>query len=98
MELIKKGNITAGDYIKADYWKVTYFQTTGLSEETYRDNDGAKGKMIFAKRWFDFDKKGNFIGIDEKRKCMIYNAFKYYKLTEEEFLKIVGKYLIADKL
>jgi hypothetical protein len=97
MEIISKGNIKVGDYIKAVYWKTTYFQVTG-----FIDSDGtissSTNEVLFAKKWFDFNKNGNFIGIDRIRSRMNYHNFKYYRLTEEEYFKIVGKYLIADTL
>ena len=109
MKRIKFEKIKKGDYIKAvisdkqykankeakysDFWKSTYFQVTNISNES--------GTVeIETNKWTDFDDDGKYLRVLEQWDSLSTNnnCNMFFKLTEDEYRRKVGKYLIASNL
>ena len=93
MEEIKFEDIKAGDYIKAIAfekldWVVTYLVVERINKEA-----------IVTGCFFDFDNEGNFVKMYKLHGTIRESwKIKYYRLTEKEYINIVGKYMITENL
>jgi hypothetical protein len=110
MKRIDTEDIKEGDYIKAvisdkqyeenlknkipdNIWKVTYLKVDYI--EFYKEEET---KELGTDVWVDFDEKGNFMRVLRNKNTIYCNDVICYKLTEEEFARDVGKYLILNVL
>jgi hypothetical protein len=95
MEEIKEECIRTGDYLKAvrnrnecnD--KITYFKVESVSKE-----------RLHSYMWINFNVDLELIEVDTTKvvAIMLGGHFKFYKLSQEEYCKAVGKYIIAESL
>jgi len=91
MEEVIFKDVKVGDYIKAVAeekldWIVTYLLVTRVDVN-----------MIATKKFYDFDGEGNFLKMYGKGAINEWKM-KLYKLTEKEFISILGKYIITENL
>jgi hypothetical protein len=93
MEEIKFKDVKVGDYLKLENNPMI----TAVTEFWYIQVSKIARGEIWSKLWIDVD-KGKF-GIDRSEGFVNKSDLvKYYRLTEEEYYKIVGKFIILNRL
>ena len=106
MKQINGENIKVGDYLKGISKKpelkegecdTTYFEVIKIDDIEASLEDGRRRERIWANSFFDF-KNGKLLKIVKDEQFLYSDELNYYKITEEEYYKILGKIIITNSL